>query len=100
MGEPILSTYADFADMLGDLPLILRSARRMRGLSLRAAAQEIGVNFNTVGRVENGTECDTGTLVAILRWLDEPTRAAAQTNHDTDLVCRGAGLLPTKGATP
>lgn len=74
MSGPILSTYADFAEAIVQLPVVLRAARRMRGLSLRAAAKEIGISFSTVDRVESGKEIDTGTLVAVMRWLDDNTR--------------------------
>jgi transcriptional regulator with XRE-family HTH domain len=70
-----LSSYAELAQVITDLPVIVRSARRMRRLSLRGAAEQIGLGFTTVQRVEAGHDMDTGTLVALLRWLDDPMLA-------------------------
>ena len=67
-----LSSYTELAQVIEDLPVIVKSARRMRRLSLRGAAEQIGLGFTTVQRVEAGADMDTGTLKALLRWLDEP----------------------------
>lgn len=63
--------YAELADIIGNLPLLLREARRARGLALRAAADELGMSFNTVTRIEQGTDCVLSNAVAVLRWLDQ-----------------------------
>ncbi len=70
--EAELSSYADLAQTIEDMPVIVRSARRMRRLSLRATAAETGLSFMTIQRVESGHDFDSGTLVALLRWLDGP----------------------------
>lgn len=82
MGEPILTSYADFAAMIEGLPVVIRSARRMRGLSLRAAAKEIGTSASTIMRIEDGHDFDSGTLTAVLRWLDDATRGYTHTGQE------------------
>jgi ribosome-binding protein aMBF1 (putative translation factor) len=62
--------YSELADVIAALPLLLREARRARGLSLRAAAAEIGIGFATVTRIEQGVDCVLSNAVAVLRWLD------------------------------
>lgn len=70
------TTFGELAQVIDELPVVLRGLRRSRGLSQREAAKQMGISFATVGRVEQGTECDTGTLLAILRWLDAPLAAS------------------------
>lgn len=65
-----LITYAEIADAIEQLPVLVKSARRIKQLSVRAAAAEAGVSFSTFARLElHGHEFDTGSLKAILRWL-------------------------------
>lgn len=71
-GKP--TSFAELAQALDDLPVILRAARRMRGLSLRAAAAEIGVATSTMNRIEDGHQYHTDGLRAVLRWLDDAGR--------------------------
>ena len=77
--ETGMSSYTELAQVIADLPVIVRSARRMRRLSLRGAAAQIGLGFMTVQRVEAGHDIDTGTLKALLRWLDDPAPAGETT---------------------
>jgi len=63
--------YRELAGVLEGLPLLLREARRARGLSLRAAAGEIGMSFSTVTRIEEGVDCVLSNAVAVLLWLDQ-----------------------------
>ena len=65
-----LTPYSEMADVLSSLALLLREARRARGLSMRAAAKEIGVSFSTVHRIENGDDCVLSNAVAVFRWLN------------------------------
>ncbi|MGC5012558.1 helix-turn-helix domain-containing protein [Streptosporangium sp. DT93] len=65
-----LTPYPELADVLASLPLLLREARRARGLSQRAAAQQMGVSPNTVARAEAGEDLVLSNAVTILRWLD------------------------------
>ncbi len=51
--------------------------RKKRGLSLRDAAAEIGISFNTLARVEKGHLPDLQNLQRIQAWLgDTPARPA------------------------
>lgn len=71
MSRGVQTTYGELAKVLGDLPLLVHEARRARRLSLRAAAAEIGCNFNTVQRIESGAaNCRLSNVVAVLVWLD------------------------------
>lgn len=63
------TSYAELADVLGNLPLLLRETRRRRGLSLRAASRELGMSFSTVARFENGEDIVLSNAVDILRWV-------------------------------
>lgn len=66
-----METYAELSQVLSDLPVILREARRARQLSQRAAAKQIGCSFSTVSRAEVGDDgMALSTAKAILRWLD------------------------------
>lgn len=50
-----LPTVAEgLAEVLDNLPSLIYETRRRRGLSLRAAASEIGVGLNVLYRVEKG----------------------------------------------
>lgn len=66
-----LSPYAELADVLSSLPLLLREARRARRLSQRAAADQIGVSFSTISRIETDRDGMVSNALAVLRWLDE-----------------------------
>lgn len=70
-----LTTYAELADVLQSLPLLLREARRQRGLSIRKAAVEIGINFATLSRIEAGKGHMIDNGLAVLHWLDHPPEA-------------------------
>lgn len=63
------TSYAELADVLTNLPLLLRETRRRRGLSLRAAARELEMSFSTVSRFENGEDIVLSNAVDILRWV-------------------------------
>ena len=67
-----LTTYDELADIIDALPLLVREGRRVRGLSLRAAAKEIGINFNVLYRFEQGGDIVLSNALAILRWLGPP----------------------------
>lgn len=67
-----LTTFSDLAKVITDLPVIVRNVRRSRGLSVRAVGRAIGVSMSTISRIENGEDCNTVSLVAVLRWLDSP----------------------------
>lgn len=65
-----LTPYPELAEVLASLPLLVREARRARGLSQRAAAREMGVSFSTISRAESGEDLVMSNAVAVLRWLD------------------------------
>lgn len=65
------TSYRELAEVIGRLPLLLREARRARGLSLRAAAAQLGMSFSTVTRMEEGNDCALSNAVAVMRWLDQ-----------------------------
>jgi transcriptional regulator with XRE-family HTH domain len=66
------SSYTELAEVLGSLALIVRESRRARGLSLRKAAKQIGVDFNMLSRLERGEAAIYHTnLVPIFHWLDQ-----------------------------
>lgn len=56
---------------LADLGQRIRARREKEGLSLRAASAEIGISFNTLGRVERGHLPDLENFQRIARWLGE-----------------------------
>ncbi len=72
-----LTPYAELAEVIASLPVLLREARRSRGLSQRAAAKELGCSFSTVSRMEAGEDCALSNATAVLRWLDQRPTAPA-----------------------
>jgi transcriptional regulator with XRE-family HTH domain len=51
---------------------MLRARRRQKRLSLRDLADQTGVSFNTLSRVERGHVPDLRNLRRIAEWLDVP----------------------------
>jgi len=70
MAERLVS-FTEIARVLEDLPVIVRSVRRARRLSLREMADQSGVSFNTITRLEHGAACSIRSAAALLLWLDE-----------------------------
>ncbi len=68
-----LISYAELADLVENLPLIVLENRRRRQISLREAARELGVSFSTISRVERGEDFNTRILSNLLRWLGPVT---------------------------
>jgi len=67
----------------------LRAERRQRRLSLRDLAAEIGVNFNTLSRVERGHIPDVQNYERILSWLGAPGQGlfdTPETSGDTTQI--------------
>lgn len=60
--------YDEVIGVLESLPVIVREARRRKGLSLRSAAEEIGVSFSTMSRIEAGHGCVLESAIAVLWW--------------------------------
>lgn len=62
-------TDEKFQSRLGEA---LRVERRRRRLSLRDLADEIGVSFNTLSRIERGHVPELKTYDRIVKWLGAP----------------------------
>ena len=52
-----------------NLAQVLDAWRRADGVTVREAAQRIGIDRSTFNRIERGYPMDGHTLAAILRWL-------------------------------
>lgn len=65
------TTYSELAEVIAVLPMLLKETRRARGLSIRAAAEQLGMSFSTVNRIEHGDDHAVSNTVAVLRWLDQ-----------------------------
>lgn len=59
-------------DPIANLASTLRAERRARRLSLRDLADETGVSFNTLSRVERGHVPDLKNFQRIVDWLGVP----------------------------
>ena len=59
---------------------MLRCWRKMKDLTIRDAAKEMGIGFSTLSRIENGETMDGVTLAAILAWM---LRGTASTTAKT-----------------
>ena len=66
-----LVSYAEIARVVELLPTLVREKRRRDGLSLRSAADRIGVAASTVTRFENGSGIAWETVPVLLRWVGE-----------------------------
>jgi transcriptional regulator with XRE-family HTH domain len=64
-----VSPSTQAAAVLAALPLLVREARRAQGLSVRAAAAQVGCSFSTISRFENGQNVTVANAVALVRWL-------------------------------
>jgi transcriptional regulator with XRE-family HTH domain len=57
--------------VLGDIPSILKSARKAKGLSQRALAEKVGVPQSHISKIENGgVDLQTSSLIEFARALD------------------------------
>lgn len=68
MADPMTS-YSELADVIVALPVLVRERRRALGLSLREAARQNGVAFNTLARIERGEDFNSRCLPTLLLWL-------------------------------
>lgn len=62
----------DVIAVLEGLGVAVRTVRLMRGLSLRAAADEAGVSFSTLTRIEQGEDHRVTSAIPLLRWIAAP----------------------------
>ena len=56
---------------LENLHTILRECRAAKGLSIRAAAEEIGVGSSTVDGAEKYCDMKLSTAIKVVRWLED-----------------------------
>lgn len=75
------TAYSEFAELLNDLPIVVRAARRMYRLSQRELAQRTGISYSTVSRIESGGEFSSVSLLALLTWLAAAGRAKGAADH-------------------
>ena len=66
-----LVSYLEIARVVELLPTLVREKRRRDGLSLRSAADRIGVAASTVKRFEDGAGIAWETVPVLLRWVGE-----------------------------
>lgn len=90
-------------DQLGPL---VRSRRSERDLTLREAAQESGVPFSTLSRIEKGHMPDLANFQRLIRWLGvsadeffEPTESAETTPDAIAEHLRADPTLPPEAAS-
>lgn len=57
----------------------LLAERERRGIGLRQAAEETGVSFNTLSRIERGHDCRYSHALAVLAWLPAPLNEGSET---------------------
>ena len=64
------TAYGELAQVIKELPVLVRERRKQDGSSVREAARRIGVAASTVCRVETGDLPNGENMVLILQWLD------------------------------
>jgi transcriptional regulator with XRE-family HTH domain len=73
-----------------DLAALVRTHRENRGLSLRSAADESGISFNTLARIEKGHVPDLETFRRVADWIGIPAgrffSENAVTSSTTDAI--------------
>lgn len=65
-----LRTIDDLMRFLNTVPVMLIYERRKRQLSIRAAADEIGISPTGLSQIEHGHNYNVGSLKKILEWLN------------------------------
>lgn len=68
-----LAGYDEVAQVLHRLPDLVQEKRRRLGFSLRDAAQQAGVSFNSISRFERGEDIMLSNAVKLLAWVGAPT---------------------------
>jgi transcriptional regulator with XRE-family HTH domain len=54
---------------MNTLSVLLKEARKERGLSYRQAAEQVGTSRTTIQRIEEGEPVDVETLIKICNWI-------------------------------
>lgn len=65
-----MTSFGEMAQVIDDLGIIVRNARRAQRLSIRDLCAKIGVSPSTICRIENGRDYSSVSLRAVLLWLD------------------------------
>lgn len=91
------TSYAELAGVLTALPMLLREARRARGLSIRAAASQIGCSFSTIHRIEHGEDAVMSNVSGVMRWLDQTVPATDPATHGLNHAPLPKGSLLAPG---
>lgn len=68
-GKGDQGVYATTAAVLACLPDYVKTKRSVEKLSLREAADQIGISFNTLYRLEQGVEVRVTAARKALQWL-------------------------------
>lgn len=63
-------TRPSLTDAIESLPAAAKAVRQARLMSLRDAADQIGIPFNNLARFEQGGNCTLATVVAVARWVE------------------------------
>lgn len=81
-----MTDYSEILRVLSRLPQLLKARRQADGLSLRAAAREIGISASTLARAETyAGYLDAINIDAALHWLDKRDRLADERAEDSDV---------------
>jgi uncharacterized protein YerC len=74
LNTALSSGALSIAETLAGLGDLLAQTREQRGLGLRQVAEQTGVSYSTISRVERGvTETtDVRSALAILTWIETP----------------------------
>ncbi len=51
------------------LGTLIRKWRAVEEKNLRDVAKDVGIGVSTLSRIENGEQCDSGTLTKLLAWV-------------------------------
>ena len=78
-----LVSYLEIARVVELLPTLVREKRRRDGLSLRAAADRIGVAASTVKRFEDGAGIAWEKVPVLLRWVGDPRGLVQAEDRDS-----------------
>jgi transcriptional regulator with XRE-family HTH domain len=68
---------------IANLAAILKARRREKRLSLRDLADQTGVSFNALSRVERGHIPDLKNFQKIVDWLEMPAEAFLESEQST-----------------
>lgn len=87
---------------IGDLGRMVRERREQNRQSVRQAAQEAGVSFATVTRVEDGGQPDFVTFMKLCAWLGRPPSSffRAVTERPQDHLEQALGHLAADPRLP